>query len=98
LDRLREELGRRDCLPILFDFEKPKSRDTVSTVRTLAGIFKFVIADLTEAKSVLEESEAIVPEYPSVPVRFIILESEQEAGMLDHITQYRSVVTGAFVI
>jgi hypothetical protein len=54
LDRLREELGRRNYLPILFDFEKLKSHDAVSTVRTLAGISKFVIADLTEAKSVLE--------------------------------------------
>jgi hypothetical protein len=58
---------------------------------------KFVIADLTAAKSVLQELQAIVPMLPSIPVRFNILESEQESGMLDHIMQFRSVITGAFV-
>jgi hypothetical protein len=29
LDALREELRRRDYLPILFDFDKPASRDRI---------------------------------------------------------------------
>jgi hypothetical protein len=38
LDRLREELRLRNYLPILFDFEKAKSRDTIETIRFLAGM------------------------------------------------------------
>ena len=33
LDALREELRKRDYLPILFDFEKPASKDLTGTVR-----------------------------------------------------------------
>jgi hypothetical protein len=36
LDALREELRKRDYLPILFDFEKPVSRDTDETITLLA--------------------------------------------------------------
>jgi hypothetical protein len=96
LDRLREELRTRHCVPILFDFEKPKSRDTIETIRTLAGMSKFIIADLTDAKSVVQEMQAIVPDFPSVPVRFIIIKSQEEPGMFDHIRRYPWVLKGAF--
>ena len=96
LDRLREELRNRHYVPIMFDFKKPKSRDTIETIRTLAGMSKFIVADLTDAKSVVQEMQAIVPDFPSVPVRFIIIKSQEKPGMFDHIRQFRSVVTGAF--
>jgi hypothetical protein len=83
LDRLREELRKRHYLPIMFDFEKPKYRNTIETIRTLAGMSKFIIADLTDAKSVVQELQAIVPDFPSVPVRFIIIKSQKEPGMFD---------------
>jgi hypothetical protein len=96
LDRLREELRTRHYLPILFDFEKPKSRDTIETIRTLAGMSKFIIADLTDAKAVVQELQAIVPNLPSVAVRFIIQRSEREPGMFDHIRRFPWVIDGAF--
>ena len=96
LDRLREELRTRHYVPILFDFEKPKSRDTIETIRTLAGMSKFIIADLTDAKAVVQELQAIVPNLPSVPVRFIIKKSEREPGMFDHIRRFPWVLDGAF--
>jgi hypothetical protein len=57
---------------------------------------KFIIADLTESKAVVQELQAIVPNLPSVAVRFIIMKSEREPEMLDHIRQYPWVVDGAF--
>jgi uncharacterized protein YjbI with pentapeptide repeats len=96
LDRLREELRTRHYVPILFDFEKPKSRDTIETIRTLAGMSKFIIADLTDAKAVVQELQAIVPNLPSVAVRFIIKKSEREPGMFDHIRRFPWVLDGAF--
>ena len=73
LDALREELRKRDYLPILFDFEKPRSRDTDETITLLARLARFVIADISDAKSVLQELRAIVPDRPSVPVQPIII-------------------------
>ena len=53
---------------------------------------RFVIADLTDARSVLMELGAIVPAFPSVAVRLLIKKSAHEYGMLDFIRRYRSVV------
>jgi uncharacterized protein YjbI with pentapeptide repeats len=83
LDALREELRKRDYLPILFDFKKPLSRDTDETITLLARMARFVIADVSNAKSVLHELRAIVPHLPSVPVQPIILAIQDEPGMFD---------------
>jgi hypothetical protein len=83
LDALREELRKRDYLPILFDFEKPRSRDTDETITLLARMARFIVAEITDAKSVLQELRAIVPDLPSVPVQPIILAMQEEPGMFD---------------
>ena len=83
LDALREELRKRDYLPILFDFEKPRSRDTDETITLLARMARFIVADISDAKSVLHELRAIVPDLPSVPVQPIIFEMQEEPGMFD---------------
>lgn len=88
LDAIRDELRRRGYLPILFDFDRLASRDTVETISTLAHMSRFVIADLTDARSVLQELQRIVPALPSVPVQPILLASAPEYGMLDHIRNY----------
>ena len=83
LDALRDELRKRDYLPILFDFDKPASRTTDETITLLARMARFVIADISDAKSVLQELRAIVPELPSVPVQTVIVATQEEPGMFD---------------
>src|SRR5262249_53220501 len=83
LDALRDELRRRDYLPILFDFDKPTNRTTVETITLLARMARFVIADISDAKNVLQELRAIVPELPSVPVQPVIVASQEEPGVFD---------------
>jgi uncharacterized protein YjbI with pentapeptide repeats len=88
LDAIRDELRRCDYLPVLFDFEKPSSRDLTETISTLAHMARFVIADITDAKAIDVELEKIVPGLPSVPVQPLIASSDYEYGMFEHIRRY----------
>jgi hypothetical protein len=68
LDALREDLRKRDYVPILFDFDPSASRDITETITLLARMARFIIADLTDPSSIPKELEAIVPGL-AVPVQ-----------------------------
>jgi uncharacterized protein YjbI with pentapeptide repeats len=80
LDAIREELRKRDYLPVLFDFEKPASKDLTGTISTLANMARFIIADLTDPSSVPHELATVVPG-TVVPVQTIVLEGQREYAM-----------------
>lgn len=92
LDAIREELRKHDYLPIVFDFDKPSSRDTQETVTTIARLAKFIIADLTDPRSIPQELVSIVETLPSVPVQPILEFGFEPWGMYDHIKRYSSVL------
>ncbi|MBV8104986.1 MAG: pentapeptide repeat-containing protein [Hyphomicrobiales bacterium] len=81
LERLREELRKRGYLPIVFNFDKPETKDFTETIRLLAGLSKFVVADVTNPKSAPLELQATVPEI-MVPFQPIIEEGEEPFAML----------------
>ena len=54
----------------------------------LARMARFVIADISDAKSVLQELQAIVPSSPKLPVQPIILAGPGGAG---HVRRLRGV-------
>ena len=80
LDAIRNELRKRDYLPVLFDFEKPESRDLTATVSTLAHLARFVIADLTDPSSVPHELATVAPG-TVVPVQAVLLKGQREYAM-----------------
>jgi uncharacterized protein YjbI with pentapeptide repeats len=84
IERLREALRQRGYLPIVFNFDKPETKDFTETVRLLAGLSKFVIADITNPKSAPLELQATVPEI-MVPFRPIIEEGEKPFAMLQDL-------------
>ena len=91
LDALREALRRHEYLPILFDFEKPSSRNFTETVRTLAHLSRFIIADLTDPSSIPQELYAIVPTL-AVPVQPLLEATKREYSMFADFKRYHWVL------
>ena len=81
LDALRTRLREYDLLPIVFDFDRPIDKDFTETIKTLAGISYFVIADITNPKSSPLELQATVPDY-QIPFVPIIQEGESPFAMM----------------
>lgn len=78
LDAIRDELRMQNLIPVLFDFQKPNNRDIIETISTLTGMARFVIVDITDAKTVIQELDTIVPNFPSVPIQPIKLSSSED--------------------
>jgi hypothetical protein len=70
LDGLRQELRVLGYSPVLFDFDKPSNLDLTETITLLARLARFIIADITDPKSVPHELASIVPllAVPLIPI------------------------------
>ena len=88
LDALRDTLRSRNYLPIVFDFEKPAHRNLTETISILAHMARFVIADITDAKSIPQELERIVPRLPSVPIQPLLQARAKRYGMFESFLSY----------
>ncbi len=88
LDALKDELRQRNYLPIVFDFENVGNKSVDETVNLLARMSRFVVADITDAKSIPQELRGIVPDNPSIPIVPLIWKEQREYGMFDHFRKY----------
>ena len=88
LDALRNSLHTKDYVPIIFDFDKPASKDTQETITPLARVARFVIADLTEARSIPQEFVSIVEALPSLAIQPLLQRDSEPWGMYDYIKRY----------
>jgi pentapeptide repeat protein len=70
LERLREKLRSLGFVPMVFNFDKPDTKDFTETVRLLANLSRFVIVDITNPRSTPLELASTVPDYmvPFVPI------------------------------
>lgn len=86
LEAIRNRLRELGFVPMMFDFEKPKQRDFTETIKTLAGLSRFIIADITNPKSAPLELQATMPDYmiQFVP---IIHENEEPFAMFRDLKQ-----------
>lgn len=87
LDQIREELRRHNLLPIVFDFDGPKSRDVTDTVKILAHISRAIIADISDPSSSPYELATIVPTIQS-PVFPIIVTGQRPFAMMSDLKRY----------
>jgi hypothetical protein len=88
LDEIRCTLRAVGLTPVIFDFDGPQSRDLTETIRTIAHLSRFIIADISDPKSIPQELMAVVPNLPSVPVLPIISSKEREYAMFPHLSRF----------
>lgn len=79
LDKIKEELLKKNYVPIVFDFDPSKKLDLISTVKTLALLSSFIIVDLSTPAGQLTEIGNLVREFP---IPFIPIASNET----EHIT------------
>jgi hypothetical protein len=79
-------------VPELFTFRKPDDRDLVEAIIGFAALSRFVIADLSEPRSVQSELEAIVKQFQSVPVVPLINQSGREYPTFSSVSRRPNVV------
>lgn len=91
LDAMADELRKHNLLPIIFDFEGATTRDVTETIKTLAGLSLFVIADITNPRSAPLELQATVPDY-EIPFVAIIQEGERPFSMFGDLPKYPWVI------
>jgi Pentapeptide repeats (8 copies) len=86
LDSLRSGLRAAGFVPMMFDFERPTQRDFTETIKTLAGLSLFIVADITNPRSSPLELQAVMPDYmiPFVP---IIADDEEPFPMFRDLKQ-----------
>ena len=79
LEAVQGALRNAGYVPMLFTFAGPENQDVLETVQTVARLARFVVADITDARAVDQELQAIVPQI-RVPVRPLILAGAKEPG------------------
>jgi hypothetical protein len=88
LEAVRDGLRMKNYIPMVVDFDVPSNRDVTETVAVLAHMARFIVADITEPRSIPQELMAIVPFLPSVPVQPLLLGTEAPYGMFEHFSRY----------
>jgi hypothetical protein len=92
LERLREKLRSLGFVPMVFNFDKPETKDFTETVRLLANLSRFVIVDITNPRSTPLELQATVPDY-MIPFAPILQEGEEAFAMFKDLQlKYRWVL------
>jgi uncharacterized protein YjbI with pentapeptide repeats len=90
LEALATSLREMKYLPIIFTFSRPEGRNYTETIKTLVGLSRFVIADLS-GPSVPQELYATVPHY-KIPFVPIIESGKKMYSMSTDILEYPWVI------
>jgi hypothetical protein len=86
LEAIAAKLREAKYQPFIFDFDRPKNKNYTETVKTLVGLSRFVIVDLS-GPSVPQELYATVPHF-KIPFVPIIEEGRRQYSMLVDILEY----------
>jgi uncharacterized protein YjbI with pentapeptide repeats len=86
LRQIAERLRADQYIPIIFEFERPEGRNLTETVKTLVGLSRFVIVDLS-GPSVPQELTATIPHF-KIPFVPILQEGSRPYAMFADLLEY----------
>ena len=78
--------------PELFTYSKPTTHDLVEFIIAVAGLSRFIVADLSEPRSVQSELEAIAPNFQSIPIVALINQTGKEYATYESVKRRVNVV------
>ncbi len=90
LHAIAGKLRERDYVPVIFEFARPEDRNFTETVRTLVGLARFVIVDLS-GPSVPQELYATVP-HSKIPFVPILEEGRRPYSMFADLLEHEHVL------
>lgn len=88
LKYIKSILKKKNYVPVLFDFEKPNQKDLTETIGLIGRMSKFVVADLTDTKSIPQELSELIPNNPSLTIYPIVSNEDREYSMFEHWQRY----------
>jgi uncharacterized protein YjbI with pentapeptide repeats len=71
LDAMRRELKSNGYSTVVIDFSNATLRQDTKTLLSLAGLVRFIIAEITESRGVLQALVSIVENPPPVPIQLV---------------------------
>lgn len=91
LAQIKKQLSYSNYVPVIFDFDKPATRNFTETVSTIAHFSKFIIADLTSPRSIAHELASLIPRLTSVPIVPIIMDNQPPYAMFQDFESYKHI-------
>lgn len=88
LEGIKRALRTMGFTPVLFDWETPASKDVTGTVETIARMARFILADLTDPRSIPHELATIVPFLRTTPVVLLRESGADGYTMADDLLAY----------
>jgi hypothetical protein len=90
LRALERKLKSWGHIPITFDFGRPEARDLSETVLLLAGLSRFVVAEITHPRSVPLELQLISSNY-AVPIVPLLRGKKKAFAMIEGLKKFRGM-------
>nr|WP_319375520.1 pentapeptide repeat-containing protein [uncultured Methanoregula sp.] len=85
IDVIFTQLKNFNKVPVLLDFDKPLKKEFFPTLRVLAQLSQFIIADISDVKGVGPALSMFLPQLSSVPIIIIKNKNTEKDSILEKV-------------
>ncbi len=92
LEAITSTLRRENYLPVVFKCSTPRNPNWATHLSLLASLARFIIVDTTFSKSLPQQLELILPQFPSLPIQPVLHVGWKREDVLDPLKHYPSIL------